>query len=146
MIQHKTMINILVEICTNAEPMSTETSNTSSQQNERVNDTNGDDLIMLSVSSQQDKLGIVNIELEVGDIHEARVLVEVDQNGNNEANIRQMKKFHQCPYKSKHKHHLIRHMIVHLPARTPKQELSIFYEFSISMNETITSCCYLLIF
>ena len=36
----------------NAEPMSTETSNTPSQQNERVNDTNGDDLIELSVSTR----------------------------------------------------------------------------------------------
>ena len=65
----------------NPEPMSTETSNTSSQRNERVNDTNGDDLIGLSMSSYQNDIDIFSIGLEVGNIHEAGVLVDVQDVG-----------------------------------------------------------------
>ena len=52
-------------------------------------------------------------------------MMEVDENSNNEANVRQIRKLHQCTkcdFKTKRRSNLTRHMIVHLPSRTPNKE------------------------
>ena len=52
-------------------------------------------------------------------------MMEVDENCNNNENVRKIQKFHQCQkcdFKTKRKNNLTRHMIVHLSSRTPNKE------------------------
>ena len=52
-------------------------------------------------------------------------MMEVDENCNNNENVRKIQKFHQCQkydFKTKCKNNLTRHIIVHLSSRTPNKE------------------------